>query len=215
MEKLKLQLGIKALKRKTELVQSALNREQAIDLSEVEIQVAFELAEAEAAIMNELTKAENAKHLLTHLGSPETSADLRKIYRQLAKQLHPDVNPTLTEKQAAIWQMIKDAYDDGSVMRLKSLQLVFEKEIEAVKDQVNACSPDDLQVRIELLKEGIKLLHQEIVDIRNEFPFNVEHLIKDEEWVAAETIKLQDELEQLRQYEEELLVHYHKLIALL
>ncbi len=59
------------------------------------------------------------------------------------------------------------------------------------------------------------MLHQEIVDIRNEFPFNVEPMIKDDEWVAAETIKLQEELEQLRLYEEELLVHYHKLIALL
>jgi DNA-directed RNA polymerase subunit F len=184
-------------------------------LDEIELQVAFELAEAEATIMQELARVSDAKHLLTNLSTPEKSAELRKIYRQLAKQLHPDVNPTLTEKQANIWHLVKEAYECCDLDKLKALQLVYEKDITAAADQVKEYSPADLEIRIEILKEGIKLLHQEIVDIRNEFPFTIEHLVKDEEWVAAETEKIQNELIELREYEEELNNDFLKLLAIL
>jgi hypothetical protein len=36
--------------------------------------------------MNEVTKLEKSKDLLSHLASPERSAELRKVYKQLAKQ---------------------------------------------------------------------------------------------------------------------------------
>src|SRR4026209_1150319 len=46
IEKLQLQLRIKALKRKIELVRSAIAQEKTIDINEIELQVASELAEA-------------------------------------------------------------------------------------------------------------------------------------------------------------------------
>ncbi|MDQ2721611.1 MAG: hypothetical protein M3Z26_17900 [Bacteroidota bacterium] len=87
IEKLQLQLRIKALKRKIELVRAAINQKKPIDINEIELQVAAELAEAEFRIMNEVTKLENSKNLLSHLESPEHSAELRKLYKHLAKQL--------------------------------------------------------------------------------------------------------------------------------
>jgi cell division protein FtsL len=111
VEKLQLQLRIKALKRKIEMVQSAINRNIPVDLTAIELSVATELAEAEYRIMQETGKIENAKNLLSNLSSPERSSELRKLYRQFAKKLHPDVNPDLTAEQQQIWHQIKDAYE--------------------------------------------------------------------------------------------------------
>src|SRR5687768_4671090 len=105
IEKLQLQLRIKALKRKIELVRAAINQNKTIDITEIELQVAAELAEAEFRIMNEAAKLENSKNLLSHLESPERCAELRKLYRQLAKQLHPDVNDNLTSEQKNLWHL--------------------------------------------------------------------------------------------------------------
>ena len=115
IEKLKQQLHIKGLKRKIEMVQSAVNKGEDFNVSEIEMQVASELADAELQIMGKVAQLENAKHLLTHLSSPERSAELRKIFKQLAKQLHPDANPSITEQQMDIWHLVKDAYETGDV----------------------------------------------------------------------------------------------------
>ena len=56
IEKLQLQLRIKALKRKIELVRAAINQNKTIDITEIELQVAAELAEAEFRIMNEVAE---------------------------------------------------------------------------------------------------------------------------------------------------------------
>ncbi len=132
IEKLQLQLRIKALKRKTELVRASVNQNKPIDINEIELQVAAELAEAEFRIMIEVTKLENSKNLLSHLESPERSATLRKIYKQLAKQLHPDVNDNLTAEQKNLWQLVKEAYETGDLEKLKAVQVVYEKELTAV-----------------------------------------------------------------------------------
>ncbi len=126
IEILQLQLNIKALKRKIELVYSAINQQKIIDINEIELQVAVELAEVEFNIMNEVAKLENSKYLLNNLDSPDHSAELRKLFKQLAKQLHPDVNDDLTEDQINLWHFVKTAYENGNLEELKAIQIVYE-----------------------------------------------------------------------------------------
>lgn len=212
LEKLRQQLHIKALKRKIELVQSAINKGEDFNVNEIELQVAAELANAELRIMGEVAKLENAKHILTNLNTPERSAELRKIFKQLAKQLHPDANPKLTAQQMDIWHLVKQAYESGDVEKLKALQVVYEKEINQLKDGLAALTEDELSLRNTVLTEGIRLLNEELKNIRAQFPFTIEQQIKDEEWVNEQVSILQAELEQLKQYEKELQQHYLELI---
>ena len=212
IEKLKQQLQIKGLKRKIEMVQSAISKSEDFNVSEIELEVAAELASVEAKIMGEVSKLELAKHALTNLHSPERSAELRKIFKQLAKQLHPDANPKLTAEQMDIWHLVKDAYETGDVEKLKALQTVYEKEINQLKDGLAALTEDELLLRNTSLKEGIRLLNDELKAIRQAFPFNIEQQIKDEEWVSEQVNMLQNELAKLQEYEKELQHHYLELI---
>ncbi len=215
IEKLQLQLRIKALKRKIELVRAAINQNKIIDINEIELQVAAELAEAEFRIMNEVTKLENSKNLLSHLESPERSAELRKLYKHLAKQLHPDVNNHLTEKQKKLWHLVKDAYETGDLGKLKAMEVVYEKELTAVGNKIAELSYEEITLKIEVLKEGIKVLNEQNLQIRNEFPFTIETQIKDDEWVSAQSAELKKELDKLQQYESELTLQYQQIISVL
>jgi hypothetical protein len=215
IEKLQLQLRINALKRKIELVHAAINLEEPININEIELDVASELAEAEAPIMNEVGKLEDSKELLSNLGSPVDSAELRKKYRQLAMQLHPDINDNLTEDQQSLWHIVMDAYDTCDLEILKAVPVVYEKELVAIANKIASLTGEEITLKIEALKEGIKIMNEQIPQIRNEFPFTIEEQIKDEEWVRSQTQELKKELDKLRQSESELTLQYQQIISVL
>jgi hypothetical protein len=215
IEKLQLQLRIKALKRKLELVRAAINQNENVEITEIELQVASELAEVEFRIMNEVAKLENSKNLLSHLESPQRSAELRNLYKQFAKQLHPDVNENLSEEQINLWHLVKDAYESGDLEKLKAMQVVYEKELTAAGNKIAELTEEEISLRMEVLKEGIKVLNEQITQIRSEFPFTMEQQIKDEEWVSKQSEELKMELKKLSEYENELILEYQQIINVL
>ena len=115
VQRLQIQLRIKALKLKLEKVRSCINQNKPVDIMQIEMEVAASLAEAEARIMIESGKIEQAKDLLSHLNTPERSGELRKLYRELAKQLHPDINNNLTQEQI---KKVHKAHLKGSGVRI-------------------------------------------------------------------------------------------------
>ena len=71
LQRLQIQLHIKALKRKMGMVCRAIIRNLPVDANAIELIVAKELAEAENNIMQQVMQIKNAKQLLTHLHTPE------------------------------------------------------------------------------------------------------------------------------------------------
>ncbi len=212
IELLQYKLRIQALKRKLEMARSAIARNIPIDVNAIELQVAAELADAELRIMKQVAEIEKGKKLLTHLDSPTNSADLRKCFREMAMQLHPDVNPNITEEQKRLWELVKEAYNNGDLQKLKALQVVYEKELTKAEGHIQQMSEEDILLRCARLSEGINLLNDEITAMRLEFPFNMEQQIKDEDWIAAEQEKINAEIILLRDYEAELISEYRSLI---
>jgi hypothetical protein len=212
LENLRTKLHIKALKRKLELAWSAINQDKSVNVAEIEIQVSSELAEAEFHIMNEITKLENSKFLLSHLESPERSAELRNLYKQYAKQLHPDINDNLTEEQINLWHLVKDAYETGDLEKLKALRLVYEKALASRDSRIDEYTEEHLALKIKVLKEGIRVLNDQVIAIRSEFPFTIESQIKDDEWVEMRREELKNEHQTLEVYEKELTLQYQNII---
>jgi len=211
LEVLKLQLTIKALKRKLELVRSAINNNRKIDVDEIELIIARELAHAEEQIMIEANRVTESKNLLSNLDSPQRSSELRTVFRSLAKNLHPDVNAALTSEQKNIWHLVLEAYKQGDLDKLKALSLVYEKEIKGTENELNE---EQITLAIESIKEGCKILQTDVAAIKSQFPFTIEKEIKDEEWVKNEIEKVNKDTATLKEYERELLTEYKTLIDL-
>lgn len=213
LEQLKLQLAIKALKRKIELVYQYINRNEHPDFIYIELTIAQELALVEKKIMQQSAEITQAKILLTHLSSPERSAELRKIFRKVAKSLHPDINVNITDEQLEIWYKIKDAYNTGDLERLKALQLVFDAQINSTNN-AEKMSEEEIVLQNNSLKQGIVLLEEEIANIKKEFPFNLQDKINDEEWITEQQTTLKTEMAKLNDYESELKNELQQLINL-
>lgn len=212
VEELQLTIRVKALKRKIEIVRSLIVNNQPISEDAIDAVIAGELADFEMKLMQEVAQVEAAKLLLANLDTPQRSAELRTIFRQLAKQLHPDINPELTQGQIELWHKVKAAYNSGDMERLKALQVAYEKELQGTDDLIQKLTEEQLELRNNVLAEGIKVLAKDIEQIREDFPFNIEQQIKDDEWVKERTDEIQKNISALRVYEGELILEFEALI---
>jgi hypothetical protein len=182
LELLELRLEVKRLKKMTELAVAYLNRNEAINWDTIEKTVDNGLEKDYEDIFAEASRVACANDLLSNLASPERSAELRKLYRCLAKELHPDVNPDLTENQKNLWHAVRRAYEYGDLESLRALSVM----VQDIEPHANKLSADDFWLQIELLKAGIEKLLVEIEQIHSEFPFNIEKELHNEEWVKKQ-----------------------------
>ncbi len=202
IELLQLQAETYSAKRKLEMMQAAINRNEEINLPFIDLMVELEMQEQLKKIEEEISKLGKAKHLLANLNSPKRSAELRKIFREMAKELHPDINPDLPDSAKNLWNAAMKAYDDGDLESLRALRLLVcdmkNKNEEFTDENV-------LLTQVNLLKEGINRLLEEIENIRGQFPFTFEKQINDDAWVNEQRTSLKKEIEtateQKQQYE--------------
>lgn len=208
VERLQLQLNIQALKRKLEIIRSLVIQQLPIDLKAIDDLVAQELQKAELMLLEQAMAVAKGQNLLTNLSSPQRSAELRSLFRDFAKYLHPDVNPNLSAVQKDLWHMVSHAYQSGDVDQLKALKVVYAQELKKTEVDFGALTEEDIQLQLEVLGEGIKVLSQEIIEIKDGFPFDIEDKIKDELWVKEEVAKITAEMKELRIYEGKPLLEY-------
>jgi hypothetical protein len=188
IELLQTQADCYAAKRKLEMMQAAINRNEEINLPFIEMMVEMEMQKQTEKIGIEVAKLSNSKNLLANLDSPKRSAELRKIFREMAKALHPDINPDLPESGKNLWNAALLAYESGDLESLKALSLL----VSTIKNNgENFTDENALLTQINLLKEGISYLLSEISTIRETFPFTIEKQINDDVWVneKRDTIK--------------------------
>lgn len=186
------QLDFKQLKRKVELAVGQLNHNQRIDWKKIDNQLDTEFVAENERIFLETKRIEQANYYFTHLHTVEDTMEIRRLYRQLAKMLHPDVNPNISQMQISLWYAVKEAYDQGNLDSLRSLEIITGD----FSNNDIILSKDYLLSKIELMKTGIKNLINEIQHLLQQFPFSIEKLLNNEMWVQEQCreIALQIEL---------------------
>ena len=115
-----LQCKVLRLRRKIDLIQAKKNRQEKIVLSAIEETLDEEFAEYQRQLDEQINKMNKA---LDHSkGTPlteEETKEIKKIYRNIVKALHPDLHPEVTPAQVQLFQNAVEAYEHGDLNSLR------------------------------------------------------------------------------------------------
>jgi len=198
LELLEKQTEASRLKMKMNLIQAAINRNERPDLKAIEDEINARLQNYYARIQAESAALDEAKKVLSHLISEGEAQKLKEIFRVLCKRLHPDLNPDLTEEEKDLFIKVKAAYD---LQRLSDLQNILLYLDDSNKEKLILISSDEKVERIKHLENQVMSLKVKIDQLKQSFPFSIEELILDEDYI----VQKQEELRiQLKISEEEI-----------
>ena len=185
------QCKILRIKREIEIIQFFLNREQSYNIIEIEEQLDNEYQEYTEKLLEKQKEIENARLISSNYGrslTDEETAELKKLYTQIVKKLHPDINPDTTEEQHNSFIDAVNAYKKADLSELKMIYLLLEK----TSDSETESSMEKLYKRKESLLYEKDYLLNEVNKIKEEFPYNIRDLLQSE-------IKLQQKIDEMSQ----------------
>jgi len=186
-----------ALKKEIALYVAAKNNGRKITQEEIDIYLREHMTAYREELNRMLKEKEAAKH--TTPASSYTVAQVKTIYRRLAKMLHPDISP-LTEKYpnlSELFNRVIIAYKYNDLKELQKLEVLINKELEENGiDNFSMVIPD--------ISERIEELEKDIDAIVSSEPYTYKNLLEDEDAVADKKKQLQEEIDSYNQYKAEL-----------
>lgn len=198
IELLELQIELKALKKKIQFAHQAINLGGYPDFKQIEATVAEITRQAYAEITTAKDKVALGKAVLSNLSSPEDSVELRKVFRNIAKALHPDINPNLTPEQQEVWHQFHAAYKTGDLERFKALEIVYAEVVHAAEREPKELSDEEMLLQTTTLKNGIVELGKQKKKLESEFPFTLSENLLDEDWLAEKQLALLKETDKFK-----------------
>ncbi len=174
----KLQCDISRVNRKIQLIQIKKNRQELINkktLEDIEIILDKEFEEylqklSELIEQMRLAVARNSCEKL----SQDDIKELKKLYREIVKKIHPDVNSNITEGHLLLFQQAVNAYESGDLDQLRIISFLVSEEdnielefntnttLEKEKERLENIVID-INNRINLIKKSIPYIWRDIV----------------------------------------------------
>lgn len=179
------------------MCQTMLNKNEPIDLGKVQKKIDEEMSSYYQNLhfmARENEAAKNAGEV-----TQEELAKIKKLYRKLVKQLHPDINPKTTEMPVLfdLWQRIVDAYNSNNLEELQELDALAQAALKQAQ-------MGDMEIEIPDIAEKIKKLEAEIWEIKHTDPYQYKYLLADKEAVAEKKAELIMEIRRYEEYSREL-----------
>ena len=135
-----------------------------------------------------------------YLKSPKMTdkqeAELRKVYRTLAKRLHPDMHPVQSEHEKALWHETVAAFRAGDLELLSTLEkMTTDIGADPLLPTEEKNAIDYLKEKIEGLEKTISRLIDEMEQRRKQFPFTEEETMNDPEKLKARQDELRESID--------------------
>lgn len=108
-----------------------------------------------------------------HILSNDEILEINMFYMNLVRDYSPEINLKNSHEENLIFETIREKYITGNIKELKKLEK-FEKE-ELFFDELEA-----YKIEKERLDELIKKVENQILEIKNSFPYNEKREIQDE-----------------------------------
>ncbi len=185
------------LKKTIAKITQSVNRGEKVNMAQIEKEIKHEMSaynEQLMAMIMDVTMANESK------ASPAyVVEEVKRIYRRLAKKIHPDIYPGFdTDKDAQkLWEEILIAYAANDLDAMQDLEVMVMRLMDDDEDQKPKLTFSELEERIERLEREIdRILHTK--------PYIFGELLEDEKATEKQKQELSDELEEYRTYVKEL-----------
>lgn len=167
------------LKRKIELIQAQLNRQEKIEPLLIEQTLDTEFAEYKKILNEKIDKMNEAiEYSNLDVLTPQESKELKKLYRNIVKNLHPDINPNATSEQLRLLENAITAYKNGNIATLRIINaMLLDSDIsENTQDAMSALTEEKARLESMLLN-----VRKSIAKIKSSYPYTVKDLVTDSE----------------------------------
>ena len=190
------------LRRRIALARAYMNRGAEPDAAAIDAQIVQEFHEYEEKLRQMEAERERAAKILKAEELTDVDAKrLKHLYRQLAKKVHPDLQPEQSAEMKRLWQGAMDAYALGDLARLEILAAIVESKYA----DADAAAPGDRQdastSTLEEMRAALKRTEERIAKciaalehLEQEHPFNRCELLKNPRAVAERRESLRTQL---------------------
>ena len=195
-----------SLKKKIAYCQAVINRGESVDVSAMESYVSSQMS-AYYKQLEDMIKAFGAASHRKPI-SISDSLEIKKIYRRIAKILHPDISP-LTEQYPELYdlyQRVMLAYNCNDIEELRDLEVLINKAL-------NNIGIDSLNINVPDIGEKILKLEKAINTILTTEPYTYKELLESPEKIYKKKTELSAELEEYKKYKSELEDHLNEIMA--
>lgn len=126
--------------------------------------------------------------------------ELKRLYRQIVKRLHPDVHPNPTEREKDLLNRASKAYKIGD---LEEMRRIWEELAGTEQPEESFEDTEEGRERLrELLKKlrrRCEALEREIRHIKTSFPYTIKALLDDDKALELKRRELLDQLAEVRE----------------
>lgn len=177
--------------------QMAINKGKTVSAEELRQYLEKQTAEYKKQlkeIIADNNRSKNAKEI------PQmAAAKAKKLYRKIAKKIHPDINP-LTQKNDLLmqfWDATCFAYEHSDVEELEELDSITDVALKQLGQTDTVFEIPDIEKKTEKLEK-------EIEKITGSEPYIYKNLLRNPARVSTKHKELKDEFEKYKKYAEEL-----------
>lgn len=198
------------LKRKIELIQMKINRQESIDNVEISNILDLEFAEYQENLRMLLEKVnESISRSKSKLLTDDELKEVKALYREIIKKLHPDVLLNSTQEQERLFQNAKNAYESGDI---KTLRLIKEMIYDVNEEDINKLSASFITEEMDRVSHLIKDIEEEINVIKNSNPYKLKEIIENKQLLGMKKQELTETIENIEQRTKSYNLHLNNIL---
>ena len=204
-----LESEIRRLKRKIELILHfyPLDGDSLAEetLQGIDAQLDAEFAAQRENTQNSFEKIVCARILLNSVLPQSDLKRMLKVYRSLAKKLHPEINPDLTAEYKCVWEYVSAAHRNGELEELETLASMVKSlsaEIIGVPDLNQPSAVEFIRSRIERLRIVKQRVREQLRGIKKMHPYRLSYYPQDAGRIDDQCRQTQERIRQLSKEKE-------------